>query len=521
MTDPVTNNYGLTLPTVGGDTNTWGVVLNSGVISALDAVLGNNLSIPITSADVSLTDAQTQNAIFVLSGALTGNHNLILPLNNNSGTVAVGGKWIVVNDTTGNFNVTVITAAVGSTGVTVPQGFAAEIYSDGTNVNYATSGLPAYLLASNGNPNSQLAGTAGSVNTNPSIAFDFVNGIIYVCTTTGTSTTAVWSTPTIVVPRGFDMPINLGLTVTHTGGNLLNLAIKQSSGVDATALSPIIVPFQTLSGSNTTGLPALVNVTSALSMNTFATGASFGATNSTPFRIWFALFNNSGVIVPAMRMCSTASGSIFGTAEFGVDSTVAVSGSATSAGVWYTPNGTTLTNCAYRVIGYSEYLPGNLLATAGTYSADPSNTVLYGPGIQLPGQTVKSVIPNLSSIAQVTLTTATSTNVAGSITLKSAVNLVRYYYTTDMTCGASNPCNFTYQLYRGSTAIGNLAHQSANPNTVGYGSGQINGSGIDNPGTTSTTTYTLKGTDIAGAAPPGVPNLNPGAASMILDEIMG
>ena len=195
MSDPVTNNFSLVQPTVGGDLNLWGGVLNNGVIAAIDATLGSNLSVAITTTDVTLTTAQFQNAIFVITGALTGNRSLILPLSPNSLTVAVGGRFVIANTTSGAFNLTVKTAASGSTGVTVPQGFTALLYSDGTNVGYSNSGLPAFAAAVNGNPNGQLAGTAGSVNTNASLAWDYTNGILYVCTTTGNAAGAVWTNP--------------------------------------------------------------------------------------------------------------------------------------------------------------------------------------------------------------------------------------------------------------------------------------------------------------------------------------
>lgn len=195
MVDLVTNNYSLVQPTVGGDLNLWGGVLNNGVIAALDATLGSNLSVAITTTDVTLTTAQFQSAIFVVTGALTGNRNLILPLSPNSATVAVGGRFIVVNNTTGSFTLTVITAASGSTGVTVPQGFSANLYSNGTNVGSGTTGGPAFAQAVNGNPDGQLAGTAGSINTNASLAFDYTNNTFYICTTTGTTSTAVWTNP--------------------------------------------------------------------------------------------------------------------------------------------------------------------------------------------------------------------------------------------------------------------------------------------------------------------------------------
>ena len=92
MVDSVTNNYSLVQPLVGGDLNIWGGVLNNGTFAAADAALGSNLAVTITSSDVMLTSSQFQNAIFILSGTLTGDKNLIIPLSPNSATVACGGR---------------------------------------------------------------------------------------------------------------------------------------------------------------------------------------------------------------------------------------------------------------------------------------------------------------------------------------------------------------------------------------------------------------------------------------------
>lgn len=232
----VTNNYNLTLPTVGGDNNAWGTLLNNGVISALDAALGSSLAVTINSADVNLTVSQFQNMAFLLTGTLTGDRNLIVPLSPNSATVACGGRFIVVNGTTGSYNVTVKTIAVGSTGVVVPRGTAVALYSDGTNVGYDNSGLPAVILAVNGNPNGQLAGTAGSVNTRASIAYDYTNSALYVCTTTGTSSTAVWTAvslnPTLVpvpFPPFYSQPSD-NLVLANDSGNPNKSATVSAGG---------------------------------------------------------------------------------------------------------------------------------------------------------------------------------------------------------------------------------------------------------------------------------------------------
>jgi len=137
MPDSFTSNRDLILPLVGGDSGAWGGLLNNGVMSQLDLILGATQPITVTVADVTLTTTQWNNCAIKLTGALTGNRQLILPFNVNSVTVAVGGLFVVDNQTTGNFTVTVITAAAGSTGVVALQGKRTLLYSDTLNVNYA------------------------------------------------------------------------------------------------------------------------------------------------------------------------------------------------------------------------------------------------------------------------------------------------------------------------------------------------------------------------------------------------
>lgn len=74
-----------------------------------------------------LTTAEYAKSVIVLTGALVGNQQIVLPLQLR--------RWLIVNATSGAFNVTVKTAA--GTGVIVPQaGFGApvEVYGDGTNI---------------------------------------------------------------------------------------------------------------------------------------------------------------------------------------------------------------------------------------------------------------------------------------------------------------------------------------------------------------------------------------------------
>lgn len=516
-----TNNRNLTLPLVGGDSGVWGTELNNGVMSYLDNILGATQAITINSSDVNLTVTQWNNAAFNLTGVLTGNRSLVLPLNANSATVAVGGYCIVANNTTGAFTITVKTAASGSTGVTVAQGTTAFLYSDTANV-YNADSSKLQLIPFAGNPNGFVAGTAASLNNPPSVVWDYTNAALYFCTTTGNAAAAVWSAQTVTIQRGFDTAVNLELAVTHTGGNLLQVAVKTDAGTDPTSIDPVTVPFQAISGSNTTGAVDLVSITGALSMTTNATGASLGASNSTPFRIWFALFNNGGTAVLAMRNCSTAT-QVYSLAEYGVASTVSITSGATSAGVWYTPNGTTLSNKAFRIIGYCEYTTGNLLVTAGTYTADPSNVVIFGTGIKKPGDVVDTIYAITTTTSAVAGSLA-ATPLSSPISLSSAINLVKVSaFGSVQMVSAGHIGGFQIGQGSSSNLIGNVSPISTSGASATLQQ-EIACTAIDKPSALSAT-YTLYGTANSGVTDTflgtsGLSLLTPRGV-MTLEEVMG
>jgi hypothetical protein len=60
-------------------------------------------------------------------------------------------------------------------------------------VSHRDSMLVAKTLTGTGTPNGAVAGTAGSSSVLPDFYWDYTNLILYVCTTTGTSSTAVWT----------------------------------------------------------------------------------------------------------------------------------------------------------------------------------------------------------------------------------------------------------------------------------------------------------------------------------------
>ena len=60
-------------------------------------------------------------------------------------------------------------------------------------VSHRDSQLVAKTLTGSGTPNGAVAGTAGSASILPDFYWDYTNSILYVCTTTGTTSTAVWT----------------------------------------------------------------------------------------------------------------------------------------------------------------------------------------------------------------------------------------------------------------------------------------------------------------------------------------
>ena len=223
--------------------------------------------------------------------------------------------------------------------------------------------------------------------------------------------------------RGFDAPLNLQLNVS-VASNLLTIAVKGNNGSDPSHTNPVLVPFRDTTLAN--GDPVWVAVTAALSISTNATGATLGTVNNVSFRLWVVLFNNGGTPVLALWQSVTggASPSSFAPLDENTpQSTTGISGSATAAGTFYTPNGTSLSGKAFRILGYVEYASG--LATAGSYASAPTKVQLFGPGSKKPGDAVQLQCATTTSQTSTTSTSFVSTSAAVSIAPTSAANLVR------------------------------------------------------------------------------------------------
>lgn len=135
MVSTYSPNKNLELPGNGDYVDTWNVPANSD-FTVIDKAFGSTQTYTLSNSNVTVTTSESQNLRIYLQGTLTANVNILLP--------AVGGMWIVDNETTGSFTVTVKTVAGGSTGVAVSQGVRSFITANGTNVYFADDRVTPY-----------------------------------------------------------------------------------------------------------------------------------------------------------------------------------------------------------------------------------------------------------------------------------------------------------------------------------------------------------------------------------------
>lgn len=284
--------------------------------------------------------------------------------------------------------------------------------------------------------------------------------------------------PRVVLP---DLLGNMTLSAS-VASNILTIAV--------TPTRPAVLSFR--DAGSTLGDQVRVPFEALLSINTNAAGATLASVNGVPFRLWILAFNNAGATVLALWQSVTGGGSPAAIAtlnEAALQSTTAISGAATSAGVFYTPNGTTLTNKAFRILGYVEYASG--LATAGTYNIAPTTVQVFGPGIKKPGDAVQCKFATNNTPVAASSTTQVQTSLSLSITPTSAMNLVRVMATGPLASQTVNQAALA-QLSRGTapTLIGNIIDM-----VQGVGAGLTEGGAtllaFDAPQTTAATTYVV------------------------------
>lgn len=172
-----TGKMHLEKPAAGDYVDAWAPPINANFDNA-DSAVSTSAAVSITSADVTLTQAQARNLHINCSGALSATRQLIFP---NTADGLVGGIWIITNGCTNNFTLTAIVRS--GTGIIIPQGKRMVIFSDGTNMFGGDDWIANAIATTGASPNGVLSGNPG--NTARPIAdllWDNVNGFLYFAT---------------------------------------------------------------------------------------------------------------------------------------------------------------------------------------------------------------------------------------------------------------------------------------------------------------------------------------------------
>lgn len=123
------NTTNLQIPKPRPVDSQWLVNYNS--FDKFDAAIAGRLSKSVAgSSNVTLTTTEARNAILEFTGLLTGSINVIVPTK--------AKLYVIYNNTTGSFTLTVKTS--GGSGVAVTQGTRSILYCDATNVVSVVSG---------------------------------------------------------------------------------------------------------------------------------------------------------------------------------------------------------------------------------------------------------------------------------------------------------------------------------------------------------------------------------------------
>jgi len=243
MPSSYTPNLRFTLPVTGELTGAWGVTVNNGITSLVDASISGTTTITVWGVgDYTLTanDGAVDEArrmFIVASGAPGAAKNIICP--------AVSKLYFVTNSVSGGFDVTLKTAT--GTGVTVPNGTSMLLRCDGTDVVDAVTSLASPVLT--GTPTAPTA--PGGTNTTQiaTTAFAYANFaplISPALTGTPTAPTAPGGTNTTQIATtafamGMQSPAFTGTPTapTATAGSSTT-QIATTAFVAATAFSSVL-----------------------------------------------------------------------------------------------------------------------------------------------------------------------------------------------------------------------------------------------------------------------------------------
>jgi hypothetical protein len=190
--------------------------------------------------------------------------------------------------------------------------------------------------------------------------------------------------------------LNLQINCT-TASSALSCSVLDRNGNTPSTASPVLLAFRDPTPAN--GDPVPRAITGPLSI-TVPAGATLGIVNGQANRIWIADFDNAGThVLGVYNSLNSSAPSTVPWDETTPASGTAITSGSTNAQTWYTSSA--VTTKSFRILGYVE----STQPTAGTWSASPSKTQMFGPGVKKPGDIVQ-IITTINTTQDTTSSTS-------------------------------------------------------------------------------------------------------------------
>jgi len=202
----------------GEQSGVWGSTTNTNWTLIEQAVAGVQ-TITMSNSNYTLTNLngvsdEARNMVLVVQGTNSGIYQVIIPANQPK-------MYVIYNNTTGGYGITIGTTGVGGTLISIPNGVTAQVYTDGTNTYSAQTGSAGNFLV-NGN----LSVTGNQVD----VGNMSVGGTFGVTGTSSLAATAFSVSPTMPTPTTGDNTTKGATTA------FVNASITANPGVLAGSL---------------------------------------------------------------------------------------------------------------------------------------------------------------------------------------------------------------------------------------------------------------------------------------------
>ena len=248
----------------GEDSGTWGSITNTNW-NLIEQAVSGVINISMSNANYTLSNLngvsdEARNMVLNITGSNSGIYQVIIPANQTK-------FYIVSNNTTGGYAITIGTTGVGGSLISIPNGVTAQVYTDGTNTYSAQTGsagnfvvngtLTATGLTDTGNMS--IGGTLG-VTGATSLTTGSISGVMTAPTATaGTNTTQIATTAFVLANGAPTGGLIMWSTASAPTGWLLCNGSAVSRLTYSALFSVVSTTFGVGDGSTTFNLPNYTN----------------------------------------------------------------------------------------------------------------------------------------------------------------------------------------------------------------------------------------------------------------------